>query len=415
MGIFGEGTDSPTLSAVAFLESRKSPVDVVQAVGRAMRSAPGKRLGYIVVPIVIPPNADPETWLANSRPEEGWSELGQMLLALRAHDSRIEEELADLLAVYAPAQDKLELKTVTFVAVASENKRIRYGVHTGPPGGAETAARQAAASDKPLSMFDIEPVRADEWTSETEPTRAVAAKAHSGGSVDVRADAVVRDKPPSAQGGTGRVNAVKTKKAAAAMINKGTGTPVKRRKTSSKRKTAQERDEAQAQRMLEQIGDLAEGITVNLLARSGLTRDRVDRDLNILRESVTEAAHHLRSDGLQPALDKHFGLDNLAPGKRSQQADGCTIAALLLMNAAMLHQRIAAGGWLRHVDPLAAIKNDTQVVDQLERNWERVTRQDFLPVIEPAREVIYAVKDTAKLAGLERALAALGSRGRTHS
>ena len=404
VGIFGEGTDSPTLSAVAFLESRKSPVDVVQAVGRAMRSAPGKRLGYIVVPIVIPPNADPETWLANSRPEEGWSELGQILLALRAHDSRIEEELADLLAVYAPAQDELELKTVTFVAVASENKRIRYGVHTGSPGGAEAAAKQAAASDKPLSMFDIEPVRADEWTFETEPTRAVAAKAHSGGSVEVRADAVVRDKPPSAQGGTGRVNAAKTKKAAAAMINKGTGTPVKRRKTRSKRKTAQERDEAQAQRMLEQIGDLAEGITVNLLARSGLTRDRVDRDLNILRESVTEAAHHLRSDGLQPALDKHFGLDNLAPGKRSQQADGCTIAALLMMNAAMLHQRIAAGGWLRHVDPLAAIKNGSQVVDQLERNWERVTRQDFLPVIEPAREVIYAVKDTAKLAGLERAL-----------
>lgn len=403
VGIFGEGTDSPTLSAVAFLESRKSPVDVVQAVGRAMRSAPGKRLGYIVVPIVIPPNADPETWLANSRPEEGWSELGQILLALRAHDSRIEEELADLLAVYAPAQDELELKTVTFVAVASENKRIRYGVHTGSPGGAEAAARQAAASDKPLSMFNIEPVRADEWTFETEPTRAVAAKAHSGGSVEVRADAVVRDKPPSAQGGTGRVNAAKTKKAAAAMINKGTGTPVKRRKTRSKRKTAQERDEAQAQRMLEQIGDLAEGITVNLLARSGLTRDRVDRDLNILRESVTEAAHHLRSDGLQPALDKHFGLDNLAPNKRSQQADGCTIAALLLMNAAMLHQRIA-GGWLRHVDPLAAIKNGAQVVDQLERNWERVTRQDFLPVIEPAREVIYAVKDTAKLAGLERAL-----------
>ena len=404
VGIFGEGTDSPTLSAVAFLESRKSPVDVVQAVGRAMRSAPGKRLGYIVVPIVIPPNADPETWLANSRPEEGWSELGQILLALRAHDSRIEEELADLLAVYAPAQDELELKTVTFVAVASENKRIRYGVHTGPPGGAETAARQAAASDQPLSMFDIEPVRADEWTLETEPTRAVAAKAHSGGSVELRADAVVRDKPPSAQGGTGRVNVAKTKKAAAAMINKGTGTPVKRRKTRSKRKTAQERDEAQAQQMLEQIGDLAEGITVNLLARSGLTRDRVDRDLNILRESVTEAAHHLRSDGLQPALDKHFGLDNLAADKRAAQADGCTIAALLLMNAAMLHQRIVQGGWLRRIEPLADIKSTAEIVERLEQNWERITRQDFLPVLEPAKEAVYAAKNTGKLTGLERAL-----------
>ena len=54
VGIFGEGTDSPSLSAVAFLEPRKSPIDVVQAVGRAMRRAQGKDLGYIVVPVVIP-------------------------------------------------------------------------------------------------------------------------------------------------------------------------------------------------------------------------------------------------------------------------------------------------------------------------------------------------------------------------
>ena len=66
VGIFGEGTDSPSLSAVAFLEARKSPIDVVQAVGRAMRTAPGKELGYIICPILIPPTADPEKWLSNS-------------------------------------------------------------------------------------------------------------------------------------------------------------------------------------------------------------------------------------------------------------------------------------------------------------------------------------------------------------
>ena len=71
VGIFGEGTDSPSLSAVAFLEARKSPIDVVQAVGRAMRTAPDKELGYIVCPILIPPTADPEKWLSNSDSEEG--------------------------------------------------------------------------------------------------------------------------------------------------------------------------------------------------------------------------------------------------------------------------------------------------------------------------------------------------------
>ena len=42
VGIFGEGTDSPSLNAVAFLEPRRSPIDVIQAVGRAMRTSPGK-------------------------------------------------------------------------------------------------------------------------------------------------------------------------------------------------------------------------------------------------------------------------------------------------------------------------------------------------------------------------------------
>ena len=79
VGIFGEGTDSPSLSAVAFLEQRKSPIDVIQAVGRAMRTAPGKELGYIVCPILFERTADPEKWLSNSGPEEGWQELGQIL------------------------------------------------------------------------------------------------------------------------------------------------------------------------------------------------------------------------------------------------------------------------------------------------------------------------------------------------
>ena len=96
VGIFGEGTDSPSLSAVAFLEPRKSPIDVIQAVGRAMRTAPGKELGYIICPILIPPNADPECWLSISGMEEGWQELGQILTALRAHDQRIEDELSGL-------------------------------------------------------------------------------------------------------------------------------------------------------------------------------------------------------------------------------------------------------------------------------------------------------------------------------
>ena len=407
VGIFGEGTDSPTLSAVAFLEPRKSPIDVVQAVGRAMRTADGKELGYVICPILIPPNTDPEQWLVNANPEEGWSELGQILLALRSHDSRIEENLAEMLQVYVPLQQAIALETTSLVAVASPSaSRIRYGEHRGPTDTAYDAAENAAASDRPLSEHGITPMRSLEWTPESEPTQIVVAAAASDGSVELRRDTVARAKPRSGEV-RGRVDANKSKKHAKKMINDGKGTPVpsKTARRTRAAKTKAERQEGHALRMLQLVGDAyGDAITVNLLEKSGLRRDRVSRDLNLLEDSVNEAAHHLRQDGLSAALDAHFGLDRLSNDKRAQQADGCTIAALLMMNAAMLHQRIVSGGWLRGIDSLQTIKSDANVVERMERNWERITRRDFLPVIEPAREAVYSSKDTSRLAGLERAL-----------
>ena len=51
--VFGEGIDVPSLDAVAFLEVKHSFVDVVQAVGRVMRTCDGKKKGYIFVPVLV--------------------------------------------------------------------------------------------------------------------------------------------------------------------------------------------------------------------------------------------------------------------------------------------------------------------------------------------------------------------------
>ena len=152
VGIFGEGTDSPSLNAVAFLESRKSPIDVIQAVGRAMRTAPEKELGYIICPILIPPDADPESWLSTSNMDEGWQELGQILLALRAHDQRIEDDLSELLYLYVPPEPEI-VRSV--VAVANEvGKRIAYYEHEGAPGEAQEAVERVLAGEsKPSREF----------------------------------------------------------------------------------------------------------------------------------------------------------------------------------------------------------------------------------------------------------------------
>ena len=145
-------------------------------------------------------------------------------------------------------------------------------------------------------------------------------------------------------------------------------------------------------------------IKMNLLSKSGLSANRVIRDLNILEDSISEAAYHLRSDGLTDALNRHFGLDNLRADRKAKQADGCTIAALLMMNAAMLHQRISAGRWMPGISDLSAIKNDVGVVHKISREWERIMRIDFIPIFNPAVESIYTIQETAKTSGLERAL-----------
>ena len=413
VGIFGEGTDSPSLSAVAFLEPRRSPIDVVQAVGRAMRVAEGKDVGYIVCPVVIPRGtADAEQWLSAADPDDGWRELADILLALRAHDSRIEEELADLLTVYISPQTRLALETATYVAVGNpRSKRLSYAVHRGEPGAVEDIVERVARDETRLLDADgMEPVQPDSWTTETEPQRVVTAVKHpDDGTVQVRYDNVVRDKP-SAQGEPGRVNAKRTQACARDVANRRRGRAVPDRAERLRRREAREtrrreREESAARQMLLRVeGEYGRDIAVHLLERSGLVGNRVGRDLNVLEESITEAALHLREEGLQPALDRHFRLDGLSAEARRRQADGCVTAALLIMNAAMLHQRITTGGWLRNVPPLSEIKSAPDVVRRIIRAWQKITRQDFRPVVEPAIEAIQAAEDTGLLGGLERAL-----------
>ncbi|HHB1600529.1 TPA: DEAD/DEAH box helicase family protein, partial [Acinetobacter baumannii] len=82
-----EGVDVPSLDAVLFLTPRNSQVDVVQSVGRVMRKAPNKDLGYVILPVVIPAGVEPEQALNNN---EAYRVVWQVLNALRAHDDRFD-------------------------------------------------------------------------------------------------------------------------------------------------------------------------------------------------------------------------------------------------------------------------------------------------------------------------------------
>ena len=88
-----EGIDVPALDAVLFMTSRRSQVDIVQAVGRVMRKSEGKKYGYIILPVTVPAGADPSKILDDDkRYDIVWS----VLRALRSHDDRFDAEINHL-------------------------------------------------------------------------------------------------------------------------------------------------------------------------------------------------------------------------------------------------------------------------------------------------------------------------------
>ena len=69
---------------------KNSHVDIVQAVGRVMRKAPGKDYGYIILPVAIPPGTDPAAALNNN---ERFAAVWSVLRALRSHDEKFNAEI----------------------------------------------------------------------------------------------------------------------------------------------------------------------------------------------------------------------------------------------------------------------------------------------------------------------------------
>jgi hypothetical protein len=84
-----EGIDVPTLDGVAFIDPRRSEVDIIQAVGRAIRKAPDKKTGTIVLPVFIEASGDPEQVLEDSAFKPVWD----VIRALRSHDEELAEQL----------------------------------------------------------------------------------------------------------------------------------------------------------------------------------------------------------------------------------------------------------------------------------------------------------------------------------
>ena len=137
--VLSEGVDVPALDAILFMHPRKSQIDVVQSVGRVMRRAEGKKLGYVILPVAIPPNTKPEEALNDN---ERYRVVWQILNALRAHDERLDarinqaelgEDISDKVELVRISSES-ELKDLTAVVDdfdTSKTKAERIGAGIG--------------------------------------------------------------------------------------------------------------------------------------------------------------------------------------------------------------------------------------------------------------------------------------------
>ena len=104
-----EGVDVPALDAVLFLTPRNSQVDVVQSVGRVMRKSPGKKRGYIILPVVIPSGVEPTKVLND---DKVYRVVWQVLQALRSHDDKF-DAFINKLDLVGKNPSKMEVIAVT--------------------------------------------------------------------------------------------------------------------------------------------------------------------------------------------------------------------------------------------------------------------------------------------------------------
>lgn len=82
-----EGVDVPNIDCILFADPRKSAVDIVQAVGRALRPEANKKMGYVIIPVIVDDDFDMEKAFESKT----FGPLLQTLRALAANDDRIIE------------------------------------------------------------------------------------------------------------------------------------------------------------------------------------------------------------------------------------------------------------------------------------------------------------------------------------
>ena len=152
-----EGVDVPALDAIMFLHPRNSLIDVVQSVGRVMRRAEGKRMGYVILPVGIPAGVEPEAAL---RDNERYRVVWQILNALRAHDDRFDgtinqaslgQDVSDRIQIVGVTAESEELRSITHEVTELPTRRAQPASAIGHGG----SARDPEITGLPPTQYEL--------------------------------------------------------------------------------------------------------------------------------------------------------------------------------------------------------------------------------------------------------------------
>ncbi|KSP81217.1 hypothetical protein APB20_19470 [Pseudomonas aeruginosa] len=89
-----EGTDAPVVDMVGFLDPKESSTDIVQALGRALRRAPGKLKGYVLLPVRLKLGHGETVQQALAR--SSMKHIWRVLSTVAELDDRIKDELVQI-------------------------------------------------------------------------------------------------------------------------------------------------------------------------------------------------------------------------------------------------------------------------------------------------------------------------------
>jgi superfamily II DNA or RNA helicase len=175
-----EGIDLPSLDAIVFADPKRSQTDIVQAVGRVMRTDPNKsdKVGRIIIPLVVP---DPDTVDGDDVfQDSAFKPVWDVIRALKAHDFRLETELNRLrgLTAIGPInqQDFSEASHLNIIGI-DDLKAFQLAVinrvtptfwwyHAGPLRQYIERQGNSRVLSTHVEMFGGEPINLGRWVSE---------------------------------------------------------------------------------------------------------------------------------------------------------------------------------------------------------------------------------------------------------